>query len=207
MLSERLKAFSEGSVTSFAQLCEKMDFDPDDLICVIANHSPRNVIRICEKIIASQEDENQDSSLVSVSSFDRGITAYCEENTKHLYGEDTVRELERVGREVFTINFLANDVFKFHTNSARNKVAAWENSGCVRQNGTLSVSSAKRPLNLYLVTDPSLVRLIHRRSTVQELFQDAFINCSSCGTDILMKWDAYDAVNPPICVKCGRELL
>lgn len=78
LLSERLKSFSEGKISKFLELCEpSLSFDPDSAICLIANQSPRNVIRICERIFSAQAERNPESSIIELEAIDQGILAFC----------------------------------------------------------------------------------------------------------------------------------
>ena len=207
LLSERLKSFSDGRVTSFRDLCVSgFPYDPDGAICLIANHSPRNVIRICERVFAAQAERNPERNEVQLEAIDQGVMAYCTQVARDHYPVDYIRDLQRVGRELFTINFLANDVFKVQTNAVRNKITNWSNAGLVRKVGTVSVESSKRPLNFYYVSDPAIVRLIHRNVALDQFLKDRWVPCDSCGTDNLASIELYPDGNPPMCASCGREL-
>jgi hypothetical protein len=57
ILSKRLAAFSDQRVASFAALMTSSpEYPTDGVICLLANRSPRNVIRICEKIFSVQAE-------------------------------------------------------------------------------------------------------------------------------------------------------
>jgi hypothetical protein len=207
LLSERLKSFSDGRFSTFGDLCGPgLTYDPDTAICIIANHSPRNVIRICERIFSAQAERSCNSSAIEPEAIDSGKAAYCTQVARDQYPEDFVRDLQRAGRELFTINFLANDVFKVQTNAIRNKITNWSNAGLVRQVGTISVKTSGRPLNFYYVTDPAIIRLIHQKASLDQFLQNLWLPCDSCGTDNLTSIELYPEGNPPLCVNCGREL-
>lgn len=207
LLSERLKSFSEGRFTKFRELCEpNIGFDPDSAICLMAHHSPRNVIRICERIFAAQAERNPESTLIEIDAIDQGILTFCLQVARDHYAADHIRELQRVGRELFTINFLSNDVFKVQANAVRNKITNWTNAGLIKQIGTISVESSKRPLNFYYIAEPSIIRLVHRNVGLAQFLQDRWVPCDACKTDNLAEIDLYPKGNPPMCFSCGREL-
>jgi len=207
ILSKRLRAFSNENIRSFNELCEKkLQFDVDDVICLLANGSPRNVIRICEKIFSMQAEINSQATSISFPAIDQGILSYCEQITKEVYGEKTIKEIQRIGQELFTINFLSNEIFKVNYNSIRNRITSWLNMGLVKQIGTISVASSKKPLNFYCVVDPAVVRLIHRRLSIDSFIKDLWIPCNFCQADNLMDITHFKDENVPICVKCGRNL-
>lgn len=207
LLTERLRSFSDGRISKFRELCSTdMKFDPDSAICLIANKSPRNVIRICERIFSAQAERNPNSKLIEFEAIDQGILTFCLQVARDHHSDEHIRELQRVGRELFTINFLANDVFKVHVNSVRNKITNWTNSGLITQVGTISVESSKRPLNFYHIADPTVVRLVHRSVALDKFLEDRWLPCNDCKFDNLAAIDLYPNENPPICVNCGREL-
>ena len=208
VLRERLRAFSSGRKLSFRDICDDgIPFDIDAAICLVASKSPRNVIRLCEKIYAAQSDLDDRASSISSTAIDNGTLAYCEQVSNDTYGEDMIRELQRVGRELFTVNYLANDVFKVEANSVRNKITSWTNAGLVKQIGSLAVDTSRRPLNLYYVIDPAVVRLIHRTMSLEDILRNMWLPCSSCRADNLMDLSHFTGDNQPICAGCGRNLI
>ena len=133
---------------------------------------------------------------------------YCAQVTKERYGEEVVKDIQRAGRELFTINYLASEVFKTaHENTSRNRVGAWQNAGLVKQVGVVSVSGARRPLNFYYVADPAMVRLIHRSVPFTDFLKDRWLPCSHCGADNLMNIELVPEGNDALCHECGRKLL
>jgi hypothetical protein len=208
VLSARLSAFSGGSVKSFGQLLsENVSYSIDAAMCLIANGSPRNLVRMCEKILAVQAERDPQAKSITMASVDRGIVLYCEEITEELYGEEVCRDLMRTGRELFTINYLANDVFKTtHENTSRNKVTKWQEAGVVTQIGTVSVASAKRPLNFYYVCDPAMTRIIHQAQSLEVFLKNRWLTCTHCGVDNLMDIELLPEGNDALCHECNRNL-
>lgn len=210
ILSERLKAFSDGKIHKFAELVKDsggLDIDIDDAICVMANKSPRNMIRICEKIFSAESMKSGSSKNISINSVDLGIIEYCEEIVSESFTERTVKEIQKVGRELFTTNYIANEVLKITGEGARNKITAWAREGIVKQIGTISQDSSKRPLHFYCITDPAAVRLIHRKTTIQSFIKDRWIPCDYCNTDNIMDIDYFTDNNDAVCKECGRDLI
>ena len=208
MLSARLKAFSDGAISSFAQLmANDTVVDIDDIICVMSNGSPRNIIRMCERIYAMQGERFAESAKIEFLAVDKGILAFSEMLFLELYGIDTLREMQRVGRELFTTNYIANDVLKISVQGARNKITGWNKAGLVQQVGTVAVPPARRPVNFYCAVDPITVRLMHRTTQLDEFFKDRWLPCGYCKTDNLVNIDLYPQDNEAVCRRCGRELI
>ncbi|HML54727.1 MAG TPA: hypothetical protein PKC79_11585 [Solidesulfovibrio magneticus] len=208
VLSKRLAAFSEGRILKFKDIVDKeIDYDIDSVICILANRSPRNVIRICEKILSSQAQINPLSMCIELKALEVGIDNYCNEVALDIYGEKVVKEIRRIGKELFTINFIASEVFKEnHEVTSRNKVVAWTNAGAVKQICSIVVKGKRRPLNFYYICDPVLVRMIHSSQQIIKFFQDRWIACDYCHHDNLMDFGLFPENNPPICIECGRDL-
>ncbi len=60
-----------------------------------------------------------------------------------------------MGSPTFTVNRLANDIFRISTQAARSKVQKWTNTGLVGQIGDLP-NRGNRPMYLYGAADPRL---------------------------------------------------
>jgi hypothetical protein len=185
VLSKRLLSFSKGAVGTFDSMLE-VPCGIDDHLCLMANGSPRNLIRLCERILAIQGDRDPKARKISMAAVDQATVAHSEKICLENYGETTLKELQRVGRELFTTNFVANDILKITANGARNKITSWVNSGVVAQVGTVVVPPATRPTHLYGVIDPCAVRLMHRAVPFEEFLRDRWLPCDHCMTDNLI---------------------
>lgn len=205
-LSKRLSAYSKGNVASFDTIMKSGE-QVDDKICLLANGSPRNMIRLCEKIFAIQGDKDPASTKIDYSSLDLATVQFGETLLLENYGKIFLMEIQRVGRELFTTNYVANDVLKITGNGARNKINAWVSSGLVAQTGTVVVPPAKRPTHLYCVIDPTAVRVMHRLIPLDKFLADRWLPCEYCETDNLANIELYPEGNTAVCRKCGRELL
>lgn len=208
ILSARLKAFSNGAISSFAQLMsDDAGINVDDAICVMSNGSPRNMIRMCERILAVQGEVSADSVKIEFRAVDRGILTFSEMLFLEIYGNDILKDMQRVGRELFTTNYIANDVLKISGQGARNKITGWANTGLIQQVGTVTMPASKRPVNFYCAVDPIAVRLIHRTTGFNTFFKDRWLPCSYCNTDNLVNIELYPQDNEAGCRKCGRLLI
>lgn len=208
VLSQRLQFFSNGEVEYFGQIVKTdTKYSIDSMFALLANGSPRNLVRLCEKIFSAQAEIDRNSAIVSWPAVERGVITYCKQITRELYGEDVVKDLQRAERELFTINYLSNYVFKTaHKNTSRNRVTSWKKSGVLRQVGTVSVETSKRPLNFYYVSDPAMIRLINRSDPLIEFFDDRWIMCDHCMKDNLVDISIIPDGNEPLCLHCNRSL-
>jgi hypothetical protein len=206
VLSKRLLAFSREKLNSFDVLLEK-PCSIDDQLCLMANGSPRNLIRLCERILAIQGDRDSNARKISMAAIDQATVAHSEKICIENYGENILKELQRVGRELFTTNFVANDILKISANGARNKITSWVNLGIVSQVGTVIIPPATRPTYLYGVVDPCVVRVMHRAIPFEEFVHDRWLPCGHCITDNLINIDLFPEGEDPVCRQCGRKLI
>lgn len=206
VLSKRLSAYSEGKISSFDAIMESGE-GIDDVICLLANGSPRNMIRLCEKIFAIQGDRDPNSKKIEYISVDRATVEFSEMLVVENYGDSILKEIQRVGRELFTTNYVANEILKISSNGARNKITLWVNLGLASLVGTVTVLPAKRPTNFYCVIDPQAVRLIHRSVKLDKFLADRWLPCAYCETDNLINIELYPEDNEVVCRQCGRAIL
>ena len=208
VLEKRLKAYSNDKVSSINELLTTAsNVDVDDAICIMANSSPRNMIRLCETILARQAERNLASTSIDFPAVDQASIIFADTLCGELYGEDIMKNMQKVGRELFTINYVANDVLKITGQAVRNKIVSWSNAGVIKQVGTIVVPPAKKPVNFYCVIDPIAVRLIHRTTPFDVFIQDRWLPCDHCNTENLLDIDLYPDENEAVCRECGRDLI
>jgi hypothetical protein len=203
LLGRRLEAFSEGHIKSFAALAPEVA-KPDASICLFANLSPRNTVRIGERIFAHQAELTKATKVIATRAFHQGLSEFCEQYAKDTYYPQMIKDLQRVGRELFTVSYLAANVFKVKDNAARNKITGWTNAGLVSHIGT--VRSAKKPHNLYCVVDPCVVRLIRKSEHLEDFLSRSWHECAYCERDNLFDPSIYNDDFEPICANCGKPL-
>lgn len=102
LIAARIKAFSNDRFSSFADIMTTHDPATDSIIALFADHSPRNAIRICERVLAVQADMDNKATKISSVAFDRGLTTFADQLTVDLYGPDICHDLKRAGRGLFT---------------------------------------------------------------------------------------------------------
>jgi hypothetical protein len=206
LLTQRLKAASGGKITSLSKLCPSLDH-LDTAVCIFANHSPRNLIQLMERIFAHQGEINPNSTVLSEDAIAAGITDYCEAYAKMTYSKQALKDLHRVGKDTFSVSFVASDVLKADSdNTARNKISGWVDCGAVAQLGSTKVKGAKRPVNLYRVIDPCIGRLLHRTKPIKLMLDEMWHECSICEHDNLFSGNGYSSGDEAICSNCGNTL-
>lgn len=208
VLEARLKVYSNNTITSFQQLCHTApSISIDDTICIMANGSPRNLIRYCEHIFAVQGEKNPGANRIDFGSIDTGITDFSEKLLYEIYPEKYIKEIQKIGQEVFYINFVATKIFKVTAEAVRGKIKGWMNVGIIKQVGTATINNANKPVHLYCVVDPVAVRVLHRKESFDIFIKNRWLVCDHCLTDNLMDISLFPNGNEATCTHCGRNLI
>jgi hypothetical protein len=178
MLSERLKAYSDGRIDSVNDLiCPDVNIDLHRLVCYFAAGSPRDMIRICQAIVSEQTRLRADDSCITAESMWLGIRLFSNVRSEELFGDLT--SLRRVGSVTFTINHLANDIFRVSAQSARARIQGWMDSGAVAKVDEVP-NPGNRPMYLFGITDMRLVVAALPSTDVELLLGNVILECPSC---------------------------
>jgi hypothetical protein len=208
MLSERLKAFSNKTIVEFEQLYDKkFDTSSDNVIVTLSGYSPRNVVRFCNEILSEQTLINSQVSRLDSKTLDRASLKYSENICNELYGQSSVKEIKRIDKELFTINHLATNIYKVHNNAIRPKVATWEKLGFCQNIGVDRGGKAKKPTQLYYVSDPRASRLINSKKPISEWISDSWMTCIHCDADLLLNLNLINDGYELNCWRCNRNFI
>ncbi len=201
MLSRRLAAFSDNKVHELSELTNADLAKPlHFLVVLFAAGSPRDMIRICQEILAEQLQINQDSMLIELDAIVQGISKFCTRRAQEILPAQIYRELVKVGRLDFTATYVAHEIFKFDVNSARNKIRQWTEAAAVEKVGELD--SGGHPIYQYAVTDIRLAKAIVSQLSLSEFMKHKLRACDKCRAILIRDWDPGSAQT---CHKCGRE--
>lgn len=204
MLSERLKAYSSGKVTSLAMLMDKsIKFDIDLFVSVFAQGSPRNLIRICKEIIDHQSEINYSSNIISHEALIGGFDKIARNISSERYTDNIIKDLRKTKRANFTIRFIYSDVFKITQQAALNKVKLWQDAGAVKSIGTIQETKGARFSNHYGVSDLLLAKAIFQESSISD-FTFKKLRFCTCGNFVLRD---YDLFHSHTCEYCQQEII
>jgi hypothetical protein len=181
MLSKRLAAYSAQEVDSFNALLCGQDLDAHQLVAQLANGSPRDMIRICSRIVAEQTRTSTEAECVSEAAVWAGVRTFCEERAGELFRPDYLDDLRRIGKPTFTISHLASDIFRVKDQSARRKVQLWSDTGIVARVGEVP-NPPNRPMYLFGVVDPRVTVAMMPTTEVPLILGNYVISCPHCGT-------------------------
>ena len=206
MLKKRLMAFSNESISSLDQiLSNPYPFTIDEVVTILGWRSPRNVIRVCQEMIAEQTLHNVDVKILAASVLDRSSLKISEKISEELYGTEVVSETKKLDREVFTINHLATNIYKSSVNAVRPRVAGWVDKGFLFHVGG-DKSTSTKPINVYYVGDPRVNRIINSRLNVMDWLMKNWFPCSHCDADIILNLEHISSGIEVDCWFCKRPV-
>ncbi len=177
MLTARLRAFSSGRVESFNELMDS-ELNTHSLVCYIAGSSPRDLIRVCGRVVDEQVRMEPDSEKIMSDKMWLGVRNFCEERSEELFTRH-LSDLRKIGNPTFTNRLLANDVFRVSENAIRPKIQSWQDSGAVTKVGEVP-NPGNRPLYLYGLTDIRLCVAALSNTPVDEVFGNFLLECPAC---------------------------
>lgn len=207
MLGERLKAFSNDKVLSLDDLInDRLLTQLDDIVTIMGWYSPRNVIRFCQEIMAEQFQINPESDKISRRAIELAGSKFFEKLATEQYKFESLRSLKKIDKELFSINYLASNIFKSSGTNARNKVIGFEKNGAIKKIGKERIESSNKPVNLYLIIDPRLNRIINSKSPMDKFISDRLIVCKECNRESLIDVKHINQNCEVHCWYCDMEL-
>ncbi|NHT16701.1 hypothetical protein [Cellulomonas sp. IC4_254] len=197
MLSRRVAAFSDNRITSFNQLVEAdCDLDVHRLLAYLSPNSPRDMIRMCEKIVAEHTRQPDYPILISTRTVLKGIHEFAKIRSQELFGR-FMKDLTRLPQPSFTNTRLASDVFKISTTAVRNKIVSWIEAGAVEKIG--EESRGAKPLHKYAFRDPRTAVATAPLTGLTRLLESEIFICPSCSTMLITSTPSAP------CKECGAE--
>ena len=183
MLSERLREYSNGRHNSFNSLTNINDLNVHKLVAWLGAGSPRDMIRVCGRIIDEHTRSDTTNLLISKETVFRGIQSFAQERSDELFGNN-LAQLKKLSSMTFTVNQLASDFLRTSIQAARNRIAPWQNSGAIRKIDEIE-NPGSRPLHLYGVNDLRLLITLFPKLEINQILDNWVYVCASCGGPIL----------------------
>jgi hypothetical protein len=190
MLSERLKAYSRGQITSLNSIAgDDVECDLDQLVCIFAEGSPRTVVRICKEIFDQQSELDSSSVRLSREAVAQGFDQIANNISNELFKENIIKDLQRTKRCDFTIRHVYSNVFKFTQQAGLNKIRAWQDAGAVDDLGEIQETKGARPSNHYGLKSLLLAKFLINESAIFEFSKNKLRKCSGCKMPVLRDWE------------------
>lgn len=200
MLSKRLEAYSGRAVSSFnSMLCGDVGVDAHALVAYLASGSPRDMIRICGRIVAEQTRTSTDPPCIIEEALWAGVRSFCEERAPEvLRRADYLDDLKRIATPTFTIPHLANNIFRITHEGARRKIQLWLDTGIVDRVGDIP-SPGQRATYLFGVVDARVLIAMMPTTDVPLVLGNYVLVCPHCGKLVITDRD------PITCPACSSN--
>jgi hypothetical protein len=181
MMSRRLAAYSNRRVSSLNVLADPaFPWDLDDLAAHLAYGSPRDMIRLCARLVDEHLNGISPSGRISSDEIWSAIRFFSEDICRER-GAKYMPDLQRLETYRFTQSKVSNDYLRIKKQSVQAKVVEWRRTAMVEK-VTEVQDSRRRPQHLYGVVDPRLAIALKPNEEVEDILAFFFLICPACTT-------------------------
>lgn len=202
MLNKRLEAYSSKRINDALNLFE--DRKGLGRTILFSEFSPRDCIRICNRILSEQLKINEKSKVFQMTVVNDSIDSFCKEKvSEYLQSDSNMKHLAKVNGASFSIEELVTKKVAADSPAIRNIINPWTSSELLKKIGLIS-RKGKKAVNEYAFMDIRMARF-----ACNAIDMDSFIKnkVRRCKTDAC-KTFAYRDFEKKIytCLECGTEL-
>lgn len=201
MLDRRLTAYSSGLISNAELLFnEKKGLGRTILF---AESSPRDCIRICNRILSEQYRIDNTVSKFSLSVVNNSIDIFCKEKvSEFLLSQRNINHLAKINGVSFTIEELVVRKVAADAPAIRNIIQPWTSAELLKKIGLVN-RKGKKAVNEYAFFDVRIARC-----ACISIDMNAFINLKvkRCNTDNCKSFSYRDFDRKTYnCLECGTE--
>ncbi|SHF02251.1 hypothetical protein SAMN05444278_1181 [Psychroflexus salarius] len=203
MLNKRLSAFSNNIIKdSFSLFSKKKSLGR---VIIFSEFSPRDCIRICNRILSEQLKENPKSLKFEYHIVNKSIDMFSKEKVEEMfYNQNNLRYLSKTNSVSFTINDLVNNKVAGDAAAIRNVILPWTKSEVLKKIGLVKRKS-KKAVNEYAFFDIRVARYACPSLDLNSFISKKIRRCVSeeCKEFAYRDFDKknYD------CIKCNTLLI
>lgn len=172
------------------------------LVFAFSHGSPRDMIRICQHMTSEQLRFDPSATGIGLKGVTDGLDSYCNQRAEEVVPPGILSELRKTHRLDFTVNYVANDVFKISQNGARSKIKTWMDAGVVKHVDDVKTDRPARPVHHFAVTDSRVAKVIFKELNFLDFLSQKLVLCRDCNQDLLRDWDLS---NQHLCHRCGKR--
>lgn len=205
MMQLRLQAYSlEGKIIRFPDLLDPAIEDNlkqyiEDWVIVFSHGSPRDMIRICGQMVSEQLRIDSSLRRITIPAVTIGFNIFCKKRAEEVVSEQILNDLQKNHRLDFTVNYIANDIFKISIRRAMAKIRTWLNTGVVKYIEDAPINGSKKPIHRYAVMDSRIAKTIFPELSFADFLKAKVRFCSKCDAVMFRDWD----ISPShICHNC-----
>lgn len=182
MLNKRAEAYSHGKIQNFETLFENRK--SLGRIILFSELSPRDCVRICNRILSEQFKSDPNSQKFSEIVVNRSIELFCREKAQELITNPTnLKYLTKTNKVSFTIEELVSNKVAADSPAIRNIIKPWTTAGYLKKIGLVERKNAKA-VNEYAFQDIRLAFIATPTLSLDEFIDTKVRKCQlpSCKT-------------------------
>ncbi len=177
MLSKRVSAYSQGKIQDFKTLFEAER--SLGRIILFSELSPRDCVRICNRILSEQFKEDPTALRFSENVVNRSIVLFCRERAQELItNPNNLNYLIKTNHVSFTIEELVTNKVASDSQAIRNIILPWTTAGYLRKIGLVERKNAKS-VNEYAFQDIRLAFMATPALSLDDFIHDKVRRCST----------------------------
>jgi hypothetical protein len=202
MLNKRLEAYSSKRITDALRLFD--DKKGLGRTILFSEFSPRDCIRICNRILSEQLKINEKSTVFQLAVVNESIDSFCKEKvSEYLQSDSNIKHLAKVNGASFSIEELVTKKVAADSPAIRNIINPWTSSELLKKIG-LVTRKGKKAVNEYAFIDIRMARF-----ACNAIDMDSFIKnkVRRCKTETCKTFSYRDFEKKIyMCPECGTEL-
>ncbi|MBG7613440.1 hypothetical protein IU405_14395 [Polaribacter sp. BAL334] len=202
MLNKRLSAYSSNRINDATTLFQHKK--GLGRVILFSEFSPRDCIRIFNRILSEQFKENDGSKNFSLSVVNTSIDLFCKEKiNEFLQSQSNINHLAKVNGASFSIEELVTKKVAANSPTIRNIILPWSSSELLKKIG-LVTRKGKKAVNEYAFTDIRMARFACNAINMEDFIKEKVKRCKADNC----KSFAYRDFNKKqyTCLECGTEL-
>lgn len=177
MLDKRVEAYSNGKVKNFIEIFKHKKLL--GRIILFSELSPRDCIRICNRVISEQFKVNENSIFFEEDIVHSSIEHFCMEKSKELIiNENNFRYLIKTEQVSFTIEELVSNKVASDVSAIRNIINPWQIAGYLKKIGTVPRKTGKA-VNEYAFQDIRIAFVACPKINVLEFIRQKIRRCKT----------------------------
>lgn len=198
MVNKRVNAYSNGAISSFQDLFRNKNLF--NRIILFSELSPRDCIRICNRVLSEQFKKNPEAILFEDDVVNLAINHFCQEKGSELItNTSNLNHLKKTNRVSFTIEELVVNKVAADSPAIRNIINPWTTAGYLKKIGLVYRKNAKA-VNEYAYHDIRLAYLSCPALEMNTFIRNKIRRCSleTCKTIFYRDFDKK-TYNCPTC--------
>lgn len=202
MLNKRVSAYSGGKIDEATKLFD--DSKGLGRTILFSEFSPRDCIRICNRILSEQFKASPNSKKFKLPIVNNAIDLFVKEKVdEFIINENNKRNLAKVNSATFSIEELVIKKVAADSPAIRNIINPWTTSNLLKKIGLINRAN-KKAVNEYAFTDIRIARFACNAIDMETFIKNKVKRCS---TNSCLKFAYRDFDKKKYsCLDCGTDL-